>query len=265
MRLSDKVALISGGGSGIGAATARLFAREGAKVVVTGRRRALLDTVAAETGGIAVAGDTSDAAHVADAVAAAVSQFGGLDIVVASAGMGVPGAVADVADADWQRTLDVNLTGAMRLARAAMPAMLERGSGSFVFVSSINGLVSLPGVVAYDTSKAGLIALSRSIAVQYGPRKIRANTLCPGWVVTPMGDEAMDVLATARGIDRHDAYELVTKHVPLGRPATADEIAACCLFLASDDASIVTGATLVADGGGLAVDVTALPFGSLAG
>jgi len=265
MRLSGKVALISGGGSGIGAATARLFAREGAKVIVTGRRRALLDAVAAETGGIAVAGDTSDAAHVADAVAAAVSAFGGLDIVVASAGVGLPGGAADVSDADWRRTLDVNLTGAMQIARAALPAMFERGGGAFVFVASINGVVSLPGVVAYDTSKAGLIALSRSIAVQYGPRKIRSNTLCPGWVVTPMGDDAMDALAAARGVGRPDAYALVTQHVPLGRPATADEIAACCLFLASDEASIVTGTTLVADGGGLAVDVTALPFGSLVG
>lgn len=262
MRLAHKVALISGGGSGIGAAAARLFAREGAKVIVTGRRREPIEAVAAEIGGVAVAGDTHDPAHVAQAVATAVTRFGGLDIVVASAGLGFAGSAGDIDDDHWQQTLDVNLTGAMVLVRAALPAMLERGGGSIVLVSSVNGLVGAPSLVAYDTSKAGLIALSRSIAVDYGARGIRSNTLCPGWVVTPMGDGAMDALAAARGISRQDAYDLATRHVPLGRAATAQEIASCCLFLASDESSIVTGTTLVADGGGLAVDMTSIVFRS---
>lgn len=260
MRLTDKVALISGGGSGIGAATARLFAREGAKVIVTGRRREPIDAVAAEICGIAVAGDTADSVHAARAVATAVAELGGLDIVVACAGLGLGGSAGDVSDDHWKRTLDTNLTGAMVLVRAALPAMLERGGGSIVLVSSINGLVGFPGLVAYDTSKAGMVALSRSIAVDYGPRNIRSNTLCPGWVMTPMGDDAMDALAAARGIGRQEAYDLATANVPLRRPATAQEIAACCLFLASDEASIVTGTTLVADGGGLAVDLTSTMF-----
>ncbi len=142
----------------------------------------------------------------------------------------------------------------MVLVRAALPAMLARGGGSIVLVSSINGLATFPDLVAYNTSKAGLIALARSIACDFGARGIRANTLCPGWVVTPMGDEAMDALAAARGISRQEAYDLATAHVPLKRAATAHEIASCCLFLASDEASIVTGTTLVADGGGLAVE-----------
>jgi NAD(P)-dependent dehydrogenase (short-subunit alcohol dehydrogenase family) len=150
----------------------------------------------------------------------------------------------------------------MVLVRAALPAMLERGGGSIVLVSSVNGLVGAPSLVAYDTSKAGLIALSRSIAVDYGARGIRSNTLCPGWVVTPMGDGAMDALAAARGISRQDAYDLATRHVPLRRAATAQEIASCCLFLVSDESSIVTGTTLVADGGGLAVDMTSIVFRS---
>ncbi len=260
MRLDNKVALISGGGSGIGAATASLFALEGAKVIVTGRRREPIETIAADIGGIAVAGDTCDAAHTAHAVATAVDAFGGLDIVVASAGLGLVGSAGDVSDNHWRQTIDVNLTGAMVLVRAALPAMLERGGGSIILVSSVNGLVSFPNLVAYDTSKAGMIALSRSIAVDYGRRNIRSNALCPGWVVTPMGDDAMDALAVAQGIGRQDAYDLVTSHVPLGRPATAQEIASCCLFLASDEASIVTGTTLVADGGGLAVDLTSTAF-----
>src|SRR5262249_16052531 len=154
--------------------------------------------------------------------------------------------------------IDVNLTGAMVLARAALPAMLERGAGAIVLVSSVSALVSAPGLVAYETSKAGLIALSRSIAVEYGPRSVRSNVLCPGWVVTPMGDHAMDALAAARGITRGDAYSLTSAQVPLRRPATAQEIASCCLFLASDEASFVTGTTLVADGGGLAVDLSSI-------
>ena len=142
MRLENKVALISGGGSGIGAATARLFAAEGAKVVVTGRRPEPIERVAAEVEGVAVAGDTTDPAHAAEAVAAAVSTFGGLDVVVANAGIGFGGSAGDVDDEHWQRTLDVNLTGPLVLTRAAMPALLERGGGSIVMVSSINGLVA---------------------------------------------------------------------------------------------------------------------------
>jgi meso-butanediol dehydrogenase / (S,S)-butanediol dehydrogenase / diacetyl reductase len=265
MRLANKVALISGGGSGIGAAAARLFAAEGAKVLVTGRRPGPIETVAAEVNGLAVAGDTSDPAHTAEAVAAAVATFGGLDVVVANAGVGFGGSVGEVDDEDWRRTLDVNLTGPMVLTRAALPAMLERGGGSIVLVSSVNGLVGTTDSAAYGTSKAGLLGLARSIAVDYGPRGIRANALCPGWVVTPMADEEMDDLGAARGIDRQAAYDLATAEVPLRRAATAHEIASCCLFLASEESSIVTGAVLVADGGGLAVALDSVAFGSEVG
>ena len=265
MRLEGKVALVSGGGSGIGAATARLFATEGARVVVTGRRPGPIESVADEVKGLAVAGDTSDPGHAAEAVAAAVATFGGLDVVVANAGVGFGGAVGDVQDEHWRRTLEVNLTGPMVLTRAALPAMLERGGGSIVLVSSINGLVGTTDSAAYGTSKAGLLGLARSIAVDYGPRGIRANALCPGWVVTPMADEEMDMLAAARGIGREEAYDLATAEVPLRRPATAQEIASCCLFLASDESSIVTGAVLVADGGGMAVALDSVAFGSTSG
>jgi len=256
MRLENKVAIVSGGGTGIGAATARVFAREGAKVVVTGRRTEPLEAVAAEIDGLAVAGDTSDDDHVRAAVAEARDAFGGLDIVVANAGLGFGGAAADVDDERWQQTLDVNLTGAFRLARAAIPSMVERGGGSIVLVSSVSALVSGTDGAAYVTSKAAMLGLARSIAVDYGPNGIRANALCPGWVETPMGDGSMETLMTKHGISLGEAYRLVTQHIPLRRPATADEIAACCLFLASDESSIVTGTTLVADGGGLAVDLT---------
>jgi NAD(P)-dependent dehydrogenase (short-subunit alcohol dehydrogenase family) len=263
MRLDGKVAIVSGGGSGIGAATARRFAAEGAKVVVTGRRPGPLEALAAEIGGRAVPGDVTDPACAPAAVAAAHEAFGGLDVVLANAGVGFGGSAADVDDERWSRTIDVNVTGVLRLVRAAIPELLVRGAGSIVLVSSVSGLVSSTDSAAYDTSKAALIGLARSLAVDYGPRGIRTNALCPGWVVTPMGDESMDELAAARGITREDAYALATAHVPLRRAATAEEIAACCLFLASDESSIVTGSMLVADGGGTAVDVAGLVFDEL--
>ena len=140
----------------------------------------------------AVAGDTADPEHVrAGRRHRASDAFGGLDVVVANAGLGFGGAAADVDDERWERTLDVNVTGAFRLARAAIPALLERGGGSIVLVSSVSGFVSGTESAAYGTSKAALLGLARSIAVDYGPRGIRANAVCPGWVVTPMGDRAM--------------------------------------------------------------------------
>ena len=260
MRLENKVALITGGGTGVGAAVARLFAREGAKVVVTGRRPEPIAEVAAEVAGLSVAGDTSDPAHAAEAVAAAVSTFGGLDVVVASAGLGIEAPVGDMGDEQWRHVLDVNLTGPMMMTRAALPTMLDRGGGSVVLVSSTNSMAAAPASAAYDASKAGLNALARAIAVDYGPKGIRANALCPGWIVTPMGDEAMDELGAARGIGRQEAYDLSSADVPLRRAGTAGEMAYCCLFLASDESSIVSGTTLVADGGGRAVELTSRMF-----
>lgn len=260
MRLEGKVAIISGGGTGIGAATALRFAAEGANVVVTGRRKDPLDAVAAETGGIAVPGDVTDPDHAPAAVRAAVGTFGGLDVIVANAGTGFGGTAGDVDDERWQRTLDVNVTGVLRLVRAAIPSLIERGGGSIVLVSSTSGFVSATDSAPYVTSKHALLGLARSIAVDYGPHGIRANAIAPGWVVTPMGDDEMDTVAERRGMTREGAYALATATVPLRRPATADEIASCILFLASDESSIVTGSVLVADAGGLAADIATIPF-----
>src|SRR5918995_794593 len=260
MRLEGKVAIISGGGTGIGAATARLFAREGAKVVVTGRRREPLEAVAADTGGLVVPGDVVDPGHAKTALAAAIERFGGVNVVVANAGVGFGGSAAEVDDEKWQRTLDVNLTGALRLVRAALPQLIEGSGGSIVLVSSTSGLVSSTDSAAYVASKHGLIGLARSLAVDYGRDGVRANALCPGWVVTPMADEEMDWLANERGITREEAYLIATSTAPMSRPATAEEIAACALFLASDESSIVTGTLLVADGGASAADITTVAF-----
>ncbi|MCZ3387424.1 MAG: SDR family oxidoreductase [Actinomycetia bacterium] len=260
MRLENKVALVTGGGSGIGAATARLFAAEGAKIVVTGRRPAPLAAVAEEVGGLAVPGDTGDPTHIAEGVAAAVSRFGGVDVLVTSAGIAPGGTVGDIEDDDWESTLRTNLNGPMMMSRAVLPLLLARGRGSIVLVSSTAGLAAAPASAAYDVSKAGLIALARAIAVDYGNRGIRANALVPGWVKTPMGDRSMDALGAARNITRQQAYDRATADVPLRRAGTPEEMAACCLFLASDESRYVSGTTLVADGGGLAVELTSTEF-----
>ena len=257
-RLDGKVAIVTGGGTGIGAATARRFAAEGASVVVTGRRPEPLDDVAAETGGLAVAGDVADPAHAPALVAAAVERFGGVDVVVANAGVGFGRAAGDVEDEPWLRTLDVNLSGPLWVVRAALPVMLDRGGGSIVLVSSTSGLVAATESAAYVSSKHGLIGLARSLAVDYGPRGVRTNALCPGWVATAMADRSIDRLAEARGVTRARAYELATSQVPLRRSATPDEIAACALFLACDESSYVNGATLTVDGGSTAVDSASL-------
>jgi NAD(P)-dependent dehydrogenase (short-subunit alcohol dehydrogenase family) len=265
MRLDGKVAVISGGGSGIGAAIARRFAAEGARVAVTGRREVPLRAVAEEIDGIAVPGDATDPG-VADAVVAAATEaFGGLDVVVANAGVGFGGGAGNVSDETWNATIDTNLSAALYLARSALPHLEARGGGSIVLLSSVSGFVASPSSAAYVASKAAMIGLAKSIAVDGGPHGVRANALCPGWVRTPMGDEAMDELATARGISRDEAYRATTELVPLRRAAGPDEIAACALFLASDESSYVTGTTLLADGGGTAVDVASVAFDTLPG
>ena len=260
MQLEGRVALVTGGGSGIGAATARRFAAEGAKVVVTGRRPEPLERVARETRGIACAGDASDPDAVRRAVATAVESFGGLDVVIANAGGAGTPAVADTDDAGWQRALDSNLTSAFLTARESLPALLRRGKGSIVVVASESALVAAPEGAGYTTAKTALLGLTRSLAVDYGRQGIRVNAICPGWVRTPMADAEIDKLAARRDLSRGEAYALAAEPLPLNRPGLPGEIAACCLFLASDESSFVTGSILVADGGATAVDVGTLAF-----
>ncbi len=260
MRLAGKVALISGGGTGIGAATARLFASEGASVVVTGRRSEPIEAVATEIGGGAVTGDISDPAHAAEAVDTAVRTFGGLDVVVANAGIGLGGSAAEVTDEQWTTTIDINLTGPLFLIRAALPRLIERGGGSIVAVSSVSAIVADNESAAYVASKAGLLGLVRSVAVDYGPLGIRANAVLPGWVRTPMADGSMDEVAARDGLSLEGAYAAATADAPLRRAGLPEEIAACCVFLACDESSFVTGTSLVADGGSTVVDVAGLVF-----
>jgi NAD(P)-dependent dehydrogenase (short-subunit alcohol dehydrogenase family) len=259
MRLEGKVALVTGAGTGIGAATARRFAAEGAQVVVMGRRREPLERVAAEVGVVAVVGDATTAEDARAAVAGAVERFGGLDVVVANAGgRGTSGAL-DTDDEMWAASISSNVTSTFVLAREALPTLVER-RGTIVVMASLAGLFAAPEDVGYVTAKHALIGLTHSLARDYGPRGVRVNAVCPGWTRTEAADEIMDRLAGRDGLTREQAYALATSQVPLRRPAEADEIAAICVFLASDEASIVTGAVLPADGGASVVDLPTLAF-----
>jgi NAD(P)-dependent dehydrogenase (short-subunit alcohol dehydrogenase family) len=196
------------------------------------------------------------------AIRATVDKWGRLDVVVANAGIGSGGSAGEVSDEGWQRTLDVNLTGAMLLVRAALPHLVRQPGAAIVLVSSVSGFLSAPRSVAYEVSKAGLLALMRSVALDYGPLDVRCNAVCPGWVRTPMGDASAKEIAAERSITVDDAYALLTAPVPLRRPGLPEEVARCCAFLASDEASYVNGCALIVDGGGNVVDVASLPWSS---
>jgi NAD(P)-dependent dehydrogenase (short-subunit alcohol dehydrogenase family) len=253
--LEGKAALVTGGGSGIGEACARLFAADGARVAVMGRRPEPLQLVAAETGGLAVPGDAAKPQDCERAVAATTGAFGRLDILVSCAGVEGEGSVTTMELDQWRRVMDANLEATMQIARASIPAMLAGAGGSIVNVSSLAASVAPGNMAAYITSKTAIVGLTRSMAVDYGPLGIRVNTLSPGWVWTPMSQDEMRMYAQAKGITAHEAVAHATRYLPLGRMAEPVEIARCARFLASDDASFVTGATLTADGGSSAVDV----------
>jgi NAD(P)-dependent dehydrogenase (short-subunit alcohol dehydrogenase family) len=247
--LPDKVAIVTGASSGIGHAAARLFAEEGAQIVVTARRQAELDALVAaieEAGGqaVAIAGDVRDETLAQALVETAVGRFGGLDIAFNNAGLvGEMKPISQMSLAEWHDVLDTNLTGAFLGARYQVPAMIERGGGSLIFTSSFVGYtVGMPGMAAYAASKAGQIGLVKGIAAEFGAKGIRANAILPGGTDTPASitnapGAGPEVLAFVEGLHA------------LKRMAAPEEIARSALYLASDASSFVTGAALLVDGG----------------
>ncbi|MCY7302855.1 MAG: SDR family oxidoreductase [Thermoleophilia bacterium] len=256
----SRVALVTGGGTGIGAAVARRLATEGYAVSVTGRRSGPIEEVAEEIGGLAVVADVGVAADADRAVAETVARFGSLDALVLNAGIGGEGSLLDLDPATFESVFRTNVFGALLVARAAMPQLLER-HGAVVTIGSVAGMRAAPESLAYCSSKAALAMLTQCIALDHGPAGVRANCVCPGWVRTPMADGEMDALGLGT---REEAYATVTQHVPLRRPSLPEEIAGTVVWLLSSDASYVNGAVLAVDGGHTMVDVGTLAFGRVA-
>lgn len=269
VRLDGKVAIVTGGGTGIGRAVAERLVADGAYVCIAGRRGAPLDEVAAALPADRVktcAADVSDAAAVARVIDTAL-QFGrGLHVLVNNAGVEqAPLApVTELASELWEHVLAVNLTGPFLMMKAAIPHMIAVGGGSIINVSSLAGLVSPPRMPAYVASKGGLISLSKQVAVDYGVQNVRCNVVCPGATKTDMMVTAFTPFAAACGLDLEDVMRQFSKDIPMKRVCTPAEMAGLCSFLASDDASFLTAAVIPVDGGAVTVDVSGAAINELA-
>jgi NAD(P)-dependent dehydrogenase (short-subunit alcohol dehydrogenase family) len=255
MQLDGKTALITGGGRGIGAAIAKRFINDGAKVVVSDIRSDLLADISAslKTSNLStVAGDVTNFDDVKNMVDATVRFGGKIDVLVNNAGIDNAGSVLDMDVNLWKKILDVNLTGPFLCIKAAIPHMIKQGGGSIINIASLAGVRCMRNMPAYCASKGGLIQLARQIALEYGPIKIRSNVVAPGATKTEMLVKSVNADGAPGA---RDIFEVMAESVPLRRAALPSEIAGICSFLAGDDSSFVTGAVLMADGGAAIVDV----------
>lgn len=252
MRLIDKVALITGGNSGIGRATALLFAREGAKVALTGRdeergKKVVEEIKKASGTAIFIRSDVRFAEDCRNAVDRTLMQFGRLDILFNNAGVFFAHSVIDCPEEEWDLTIDVNLKGTYLMSKFVLPAMITQGGGVIINNSSGWGITGGNEAASYCAAKGGVVLLTKAMAIDHGRQGIRVNCICPGDVDTPM----LPADAKFRKIEWKDYLAEASKR-PLGRIGTPDEIARAALFLATDDSSFITGAVLAVDGGGTA-------------
>jgi meso-butanediol dehydrogenase / (S,S)-butanediol dehydrogenase / diacetyl reductase len=265
MRLEGKTALITGGGTGIGAAITKRFIADGAKVCITGRRQSMLDQAAQSLPADKVttcSGDVSKYEDVKRMVETAIKFGGGLDVLVNNAGIDPGGTVVDLDEELWRKVIEINLTGSFLAMKASIPHMIEAGGGSIINISSLGGLRCLPGMAAYCTSKAAINMLTKQAALDYGRFKIRCNAVCPGATRTEMLEEALSPLTGVLKTDVDGVFACISSNVPLKRVATPDEISGICSYLASDDASFMTGSVLLIDGGASIVDVSGAALSS---
>jgi NAD(P)-dependent dehydrogenase (short-subunit alcohol dehydrogenase family) len=259
MKLDGKVALITGAGTGIGAAIAERFVADGARICITGRRQEKLDEViySLPVGtAVSCAGDVTKLEDAEQMVEAALGIAGRLDVLVNNAAIDPGGTtVVDVDPELWHRVLETNLTGPMYLMKASIPHMIKGGGGSIINISSLGGLRCLPGMPAYCASKAGLIMLTKQVALDFGPAKIRCNAVCPGGIRTEMLEHSLAPLAEALETGLEGVFQCISSMVPLRRTASPSEISGICSYLASDDSTFMTGSVLLVDGGAAIVDV----------
>ena len=252
MRLEGKVALITGGTSGIGSATAERFAREGAAVAITGRNsergEQVVQTIVASGGdALFIRSDVRLAEDCRQAVDKTLEHFGKIDVLFNNAGVLHPRTIPECTEEEWDETIDSSLKGAFLMSKYVIPSMIQNGGGSIIHTSSGWGILGGDRAAAYCAAKGGLIVMAKAMAIDHGPDGIRVNCVCPGDVMTPMlPDEA-----GKRGISWDD-YIAGAADRPLGRVGTTEDIANAVLFLASDESSFVTGDALVVDGGGIA-------------
>lgn len=250
MRLRGKVAIVTGAGTGIGKATAKLFADEGARVVLVGRRQKLLESVAADiaaAGGTAttVAADISEPAQVRSMVQEAIAHFDRIDVLFNNAGIASsPHSIVDLPLADWDAVLNVNLTGAFLCCRHVVPVMIANGGGSIVNCGSISAHIGQPKQGAYNASKGGIEQLTKCVALDFAEFNIRCNSVSPAWVETDLNKKTITALKK-----NPDAYKRALSLHPLGRFGRPIDVAHAVLFLSSDEASWITGTSLIVDGG----------------
>ena len=266
MQLNGKTALITGGGKGLGAAIAKRFVNEGAKVCISGRQlEALEETAGTLTAGMVrtCKGDVSNYGDVQRMVDATVEFGGRLDILVNNAGIDPAGSVVDLPVEIWQQVIDVNLTGPFLVMKAAIPYMIKAGGGSIINISSLGGLRCLPAMPAYGSSKAGLIMLTKQVALDYGPQKIRCNVVCPGATRTKMLEDSLKPLTKPLNTDIDGVFAHITSITPLRRVASPEEMTGICTYLASNESTFMTGAVLLIDGGAAIVDVSGATLNSL--